>query len=93
MATFGSTIGSRPTARALQIEGVRNVFSLAGDHTLPVLGAVGALEFRIAGQPCVVMYTSAGFANAIPGLAGAFHPGSSSPFISGCADQTVQRRR
>lgn len=90
MATFESTIGSRLTAGALPIEGVRNVCNPVGDRMADAWG-------RIAGQPRVALYTSAHtsawFANAIQGLAGAFHPGSSSPFISGCADQTVQRRR
>ncbi len=97
--------GSHLIGKALKLEGVTNVFTLAGDHILPVLDVMADQNFRfidtrheqaavhmadawgrITGQPGVCMYTTPGFANAIPGLTNALH--SESPLISiaGCAD-------
>jgi acetolactate synthase-1/2/3 large subunit len=97
--------GSHLIAQALQMEGVRNIFTLAGDHILPVLDVMADGDFRfldtrheqaavhmadawgrITGQPGVAMYTTPGFANAIPGLANATHSGSPLLSISGCAE-------
>ena len=97
--------GSELIARALELEGVNTVFTLAGDHILPVLDTMseGAFRFidtrheqaavhmadawgRITGQPGVAMYTTPGFANAIPGLTNAMHSGSPLLSISGCAE-------
>lgn len=97
--------GSHLIARALQLEGVRNVFTLAGDHVLPVLDVMSDMDFRfidtrheqaavhmadawgrLTGQPGVAMYTTPGFANAIPGLANAWHSGSPLLSISGSAE-------
>ena len=97
--------GSHLIAKALQLEGVKNIFTLAGDHILPVLDVMSGMEFRfvdtrheqaavhmadawgrITGQPGVAMYTTPGFANAIPGLANAFHSGSPLLSISGSAE-------
>ena len=41
---------------------------------------------RITGRPGVAMYTTPGFANAMPGLANAMHSGSPLLSISGCAE-------
>ena len=41
---------------------------------------------RITGEPGVAMYTTPGFANAIPGLSNAFHSGSPVLSISGSAE-------
>ena len=87
MSTSRTLTGGQLIARALQMEGVKNVFTLAGDHILPVLDVMGGMDFRfidtrheqaavhmadawgrITGQPGVAMYTTPGFANAIPGL-------------------------
>ena len=87
------------------MEGVKNIFTLAGDHVLPVLDVIGDEDFRIidtrheqaavhmadawgriTGQPGVTMYTTPGFANAIPGLASAFHAESPVLSISGSAE-------
>lgn len=87
--------GSELIARALRLEGVRTVFTLAGDHILPALDVMADRGFafidtrheqaavhmadawgRITGQPGVAMYTTPGFANAVPGLANAMHSGS-----------------
>jgi acetolactate synthase-1/2/3 large subunit len=91
--------------KALKLEGVTNIFTLAGDHILPALDVMADQGFRfidtrheqaavhmadawgrLTGQPGVCMYTTPGFANAIPGLTNAMH--SESPLISiaGCAD-------
>ena len=97
--------GSDLIARALSLEGVRTVFTLAGDHILPVLDVMADRDFRfidtrheqaavhmadawgrITGQPGVAMYTTPGFANAIPGLTNAMHSGSPLLSISGCAE-------
>jgi acetolactate synthase-1/2/3 large subunit len=97
--------GSELIARALSLEGVHTVFTLAGDHILPVLDVMADRDFRfidtrheqaavhmadawgrITGQPGVAMYTTPGFANAIPGLANAMHSGSPLLSISGCAE-------
>ena len=98
--------GSHMIARALQLEGVKNVFTLAGDHILPVLDVMNDMGFRmvdtrheqaavhmadawarITGQPGVSMYTTPGFANAIPGLAHALHSEAPLLSISGSAEQ------
>ena len=97
--------GSELIARALSLEGVDTVFTLAGDHILPVLDVMADRDFRfidtrheqaavhmadawgrITGRPGVAMYTTPGFANAIPGLANAMHSGSPLLSISGCAE-------
>ena len=97
--------GSELIARALSLEGVHTVFTLAGDHILPVLDVMADRDFRfidtrheqaavhmadawgrITGRPGVAMYTTPGFANAIPGLANAMHSGSPLLSISGCAE-------
>ena len=101
------TTGSHLIARALKLEGVKNVFTLAGDHVLPVLDVIDEEGYRlidtrheqaavhmadawgrITGQPGVAMYTTPGFANAIPGLASAFLSESPVLSISGSAELT-----
>jgi len=91
--------------KALKLEGVRNIFTLAGDHILPVLDVMADQDFRIIDtrheqaavhmadgwgriteQPGVCMYTTPGFANAIPGLANAMHTESPVISIAGSAD-------
>ena len=97
--------GSDLIARALKLEGVSTVFTLAGDHILPVLDVMAGQDFRfidtrheqaavhmadawgrLTGQPGVAMYTTPGFANAIPGLTNAMHSDSPLLSISGCAE-------
>ena len=97
--------GSHLIGKALKLEGVTNVFTLAGDHILPVLDVMADQNFRfidtrheqaavhmadawgrITGQPGVCMYTTPGFANAIPGLTNALHSESPVISIAGCAD-------
>ena len=105
LSRHGTVNGGQLIARALRMEGVDNVFTLAGDHVLPVLDVLADEEFRlidtrheqaavhmadawgrITGQPGVAMYTTPGFANAVPGLANAMHSGSPLLSISGCAE-------
>ncbi len=97
--------GSHLIAKALKLEGVYNIFTLAGDHVLPVLDVMADQEFRfidtrheqaavhmadawgrITGQLGVCMYTTPGFANAIPGLTNAMHSESPLLSIAGSAD-------
>jgi len=97
--------GSHLIARALRLEGVKNLFVLAGDHVLPALDVLSDDGFRlidtrheqaaahmadawgrITGQPGVAMYTTPGFANAIPALASAYHAESPMLSISGSAE-------
>jgi len=97
--------GSQLIARALKLEGVNTIFTLAGDHILPVLDVMADQDFRfidtrheqaavhmadawgrITGQVGVSMYTTPGFANAIPGLANAMHSEGPLLSIAGCAD-------
>ena len=97
--------GSHLIARALALEGVTNVFALAGDHVLPVMDVMADGDFRFidtrheqaavhmadawgraTGQLGVCMYTTPGFANAVPGLANAMHADSPVLSIAGCAD-------
>jgi acetolactate synthase-1/2/3 large subunit len=97
--------GSHLICKALQLEGVRNIFALAGDHILPVLDVMADQDFRIIDtrheqaavhmadawsriteQPGVCMYTTPGFANAIPGLTNAMHTEAPVISIAGCAD-------
>ena len=97
--------GSHLIGKALKLEGVNNVFALAGDHVLPVMDVMYDQDFRfidtrheqaavhmadaygrITGQLGVAMYTTPGFANAIPGLANALHSESPLLSIAGSAD-------
>ncbi len=99
--------GSHLICKALRLEGVTNIFTLAGDHILPVLDVMADQDFhiidtrheqaavhmadawgRITEQPGVCMYTTPGFANAIPGLANAMHSEGPVISIAGCADLT-----
>jgi len=97
--------GSHLICTALKLEGVKNIFGLAGDHILPVLDVMADQDFRILDtrheqaavhmadawsriteQPGVCMYTTPGFANAIPGLTNAMHTEGPVISIAGCAD-------
>lgn len=97
--------GSHLICKALKLEGVKNIFALAGDHILPVLDVMADQDFhiydtrheqaavhmadawsRITEQPGVCMYTTPGFANAIPGLTNAMHTEAPVLSIAGCAD-------
>ena len=97
--------GSQLIAKALKLEGVETVFTLAGDHILPALDVMADDGFRfidtrheqaaahmadawgrITGQPGVAMYTTPGFANAIPALTNAMHSESPLLSISGSAE-------
>jgi acetolactate synthase-1/2/3 large subunit len=97
--------GSHLICKALELEGVKNIFALAGDHILPVLDVMADRDFRILDtrheqaavhmadawsriteQPGVCMYTTPGFANAIPGLTNAMHTEGPVISIAGCAD-------
>jgi len=97
--------GSQLICKALKLEGVKNIFGLAGDHILPVLDTMADQDFRIIDtrheqaavhmadawsrlteQPGVCMYTTPGFANAIPGLTNALHTEAPVISIAGCAD-------
>jgi thiamine pyrophosphate-dependent acetolactate synthase large subunit-like protein len=99
------TTGSQLICKALQLEGVKNIFGLAGDHILPLLDVMSDQDFRIidtrheqaavhmadawsriSEQPGVCMYTTPGFANAIPGLTNALHTEGAVISIAGCAD-------
>lgn len=103
---MGRTTGAHLICRALKLEGVKNIFALAGDHILPVLDVIADQDFRIIDtrheqaavhmadawgriteQPGVCMYTTPGFANAIPGLTNAMHTESPVISIAGCADR------
>ncbi len=102
---MGRVTGAQLVCRALKLEGVTNIFTLAGDHILPILDAMADQDFRIIDtrheqaavhmadgwariteQPGVCMYTTPGFANAIPGLTNASHTESPVISIAGCAD-------
>lgn len=97
--------GSHLIAKALKLEGVYNVFALAGDHVLPVMDVMADDDFRfidtrheqaavhmadawarMTGQLGVCMYTTPGFANAIPGLTNAMAGDSPLLSIAGCAE-------
>ena len=97
--------GSHLVCKALKLEGVENIFALAGDHILPILDVMADEDFRIIDtrheqaavhmadawsriteQPGVCMYTTPGFANAIPGLTNAMHTEGPVISIAGCAD-------
>jgi acetolactate synthase I/II/III large subunit len=105
MSSSKKVTGSHLIGKALQLEGVRNIFTIAGDHILPVLDVMADMDFRfvdtrheqaavhmadawgrLTGQPGVSMYTTPGFANALPGLAHALHSESPVISISGSAD-------
>src|SRR5919109_392741 len=105
MSSAKKISGSHLIGKALQLEGVKNIFTLAGDHILPVLDVMADMDFRfvdtrheqaavhmadawgrLTGQPGVSMYTTPGFANALPGLAHALHSESPVISMSGSAD-------
>ncbi|MDP6713825.1 MAG: thiamine pyrophosphate-binding protein [SAR202 cluster bacterium] len=105
MTTSRIVTGSHLLSQALKHEGVKTVFTLAGDHVLPALDVMADEDFRfidtrheqgavhmadawgrLTGGPGVAMYTTPGFANAIPGLANAMHTGSPLISISGSAE-------
>ena len=105
MSSSTKVTGSHLIGKALQLEGVKNIFTIAGDHILPVLDVMADMGFRfvdtrheqaavhmadawgrLTGQPGVSMYTTPGFANALPGLAHALHSESPVISISGSAD-------
>ena len=105
MANTGRITGSHLIGRSLKLEGVRNIFTLVGDHVLPAMDVLSDMDFnfvdvrheqaavhmadawgRITGQPGISMYTTPGLANAIPGLAHAFHSESPVLSISGSAN-------
>ena len=102
---MGRVTGSHLICKALKLEGVSNIFGLAGDHILPLLDVIADQDFRIIDtrheqaavhmadawsrlteQPGVCMYTTPGFANAIPGLTNALHTEAPVLSIAGCAD-------
>jgi acetolactate synthase I/II/III large subunit len=97
--------GADLVCKALKLEGVTNIFALAGDHILPTLDVMADQDFRIIDtrheqaavhmadgwariteQPGICMYTTPGFANAIPGLTNAMHSESPVISIAGCGD-------
>ncbi len=99
--------GSHLISKALELEGVSNIFTLAGDHILPVLDVMADRDFRfvdtrheqaavhmadtwakVTGQLGVCVYTTPGFANAVPGLTNALHGDSPVLSIAGSADLT-----
>ena len=103
--------GSHLVCKALQLEGVKNIFGLAGDHILPLLDVMADQDFRIIDtrheqaavhmadawsriteQPGVCMYTTPGFANAIPGLTNAMHTEGPVISIAGCGERSGQTR-
>jgi acetolactate synthase I/II/III large subunit len=105
MSSATKVTGSHLIGKALKLEGVDKIFTLAGDHILPVLDVLADQEFRfidtrheqaavhmadawgrLTGQIGVSMYTTPGFANALPGLAHALHSESPVISISGSAD-------
>ncbi len=97
--------GGQLICKALKLEGVRNIFCLAGDHILPTLDVMADQDFsifdtrheqaavhmadawsRLTEQAGVCMYTTPGFANAIPGLTNAMYNEAPVISIAGCAD-------
>ena len=97
--------GAQLICKALKLEGVHTIFTLAGDHILPLLDTIADQDFRlidtrheqaavhmadawarITGKIGVSMYTTPGFANAIPGLTNAMHSEGPVVSIAGCAD-------
>jgi acetolactate synthase-1/2/3 large subunit len=102
---MGRITGAELICKALELEGVHNIFCLAGDHILPTLDAMADRNFRIIDTrheqaavhmadawsritetPGVCMYTTPGFANAVPGLTNALHSEAPVISIAGCAD-------
>jgi len=97
--------GAELISQSLKMEGVENIFTLAGDHILPALDVMHDQGFniydtrheqaathmadawgRITGNLGVSIYTTPGFANAIPGIANALHSESPLLSISGSAE-------
>jgi acetolactate synthase-1/2/3 large subunit len=104
-AVMARITGGQLICKALKLEGISNIFCLAGDHILPTLDVMADQDFRIIDTrheqaavhmadawsritetPGVCMYTTPGFANAIPGLTNAMHSEAPVISIAGCAD-------
>ena len=105
MAKPKKITGSQIIGRALKMEGISNIFTIAGDHILPTLNELPDMDFRfvdtrheqaavhmadawgrITGRLGVCMYTTPGFANALPGLVHALSSESPVLSISGSAE-------
>ena len=105
MSNSDTITGAELISQSLKIEGVKNIFTLAGDHILPALDVMHDEGFniydtrheqaathmadawgRITGSLGVSLYTTPGFANAIPGIANALHSESPLLSISGSAE-------
>ena len=97
--------GAQILARTLALAGVREAFTIAGDHVLPILDEMADGDFRlidnrheqaaahmadtwarITGKPGVVIATTPGFANVVPGLANAVHTEGPLLSIGGSAE-------
>jgi len=69
----GKLTGAHLVARALEVEGVENIFTLAGDHVLPVLDVISDLSFRLVDtrheQAAVHMADAWGRITGQPGVA------------------------
>ena len=48
MSSSKKVTGSHLIGKALQLEGVRNIFTIAGDHILPVLDVMADKQLRHA---------------------------------------------
>ena len=97
--------GAQILARTLALAGVREAFTIAGDHVLPILDEMADGDFRlidnrheqaaahmadtwarITGKTGVVIATTPGFANVVPGLANAVHTEGPLLSIGGSAE-------
>ena len=100
------TTGSHLITQALQLDGVKDVFTIVGDHTLPLMDVMweSGIKFwdtrhesaavhmadaygQITHSPGVTLVTTPGHANAIAGLAHAWHSESPVIHISGSTEQ------
>ena len=83
MASSGKITGSHLIAQALKLEGVHNIFTLAGDHILPVLDVMSDLDFRFIDtrheQAAVHMADAWDASPASPAYACTPHPDSPTP--------------
>src|SRR5262247_4193117 len=87
MSSSKKVTGSHLIGKALQLEGVKHIFTIAGDHILPVLDVLTDMDFRFVDtrheQAALHMADAWG---RLTGQAHALHSESPVISISGSAD-------
>ena len=73
MSSSKKVTGSHLIGKALQLEGVKNIFTIAGDHILPVLDVMADMDFRFQDDVRAVARNVGGAHMLKPPRGGLFH--------------------